>query len=99
SSTPHHLPLHDALPIFPRAPRLIEPCAESGSLLFRQLGKAIERRLQRPPFRRPPDPPHNSIRIDCPKLSSVHQHGDNDVPLADRSEEHTSELQSRENLV
>src|SRR5690606_41243711 len=90
----HHLSLHDALPICPRSLALFPTffCAEShprGEGLIPPLAL----RCASP---RMPSP--------APALSIMSTPPDPLDPLferwrADRSEEHTSELQSRENLV
>src|SRR5690606_41504290 len=79
------LPLHDALPIFrrPGVVALPQPAADD-----RQPAHARDRRARRQPAAR-----HSRRGRSAPPADPGFQ------PDGARSEEHTSELQSRENLV
>src|SRR5690606_41890611 len=84
------LSLHDALPIFPRSSTASDPVANPAML---PSAPAIRPRHTHPGAVRPRDSPMASRIMPSRKAMPDICRG------AARSEEHTSELQSRENLV
>src|SRR5690606_41313630 len=82
---PAPLPLHDALPIYQRSPAGPLPPPHQWE-------------LEQPPGSVPPRPPHQQPRWSTRAAAGPARYAPW-VPAAPRSEEHTSELQSRENLV
>src|SRR5690606_40175875 len=91
-SHPYLLSLHDALPILPSVGRaMMHRDLDRGVHLLRLTEIMMDAFGERGALQR-----HDAL-IALRVLALIHREGE--VPLSQRSEEHTSELQSRENLV
>src|SRR5690606_41010796 len=88
--------LHDALPIWFQPAPTIAANGQSGQLKTRLRPTASEQDLQPTP-QEPPRPSGERVGVRGRSLSTPASAGG--VRRTPRSEEHTSELQSRENLV
>src|SRR5690606_41926565 len=89
----HTLPLHDALPIFINPTQTVHLMRGSSAPMYT---------VRRPPPDNPPQPTlFLSTSSRAHKMSSATRSSAKNTPghVVPRSEEHTSELQSRENLV